>query len=145
MITIKNISSSLVSLYAPAIHFNRELTPGREIPLSDEEYNELIFDSGFMSLVDSHYIQIKGVEEDQQVEIVTNVFDKNEIERMLVKNDITAFAKFIPTATDAEKDSVVTLAVEHKITSAGMVALIKKYCGVDIINAINMAHQAEEK
>lgn len=145
MITIKNISSSLVSLYAPAIHFNRELTPGREIPLSEEEYNELIFDSGFMSLVDSHYIQIKGVEEDQQVEIVTNVFNKDEIEQMLVKNDITAFAKFIPTATDAEKDSVVTLAVQHKITSAGMVALIKKYCGVDIINAINMAHQAEEK
>lgn len=145
MITIKNISSSLVSLYAPAVHFNRELTPGREIPLSEDEYNELIFDSGFMSLVNSHYIKINGVEEEQQVEIVENVFDKDTIEKMLVNNDVTAFAKFIPTATDAEKDSVVTLAVKHKVTGAGIVALIKKYCDVDIINAINVAHQSEEK
>ena len=144
-IKIKNISTSLISLYSPAIRFNRELMPEREIPVSQEEYEELTFDPGFMSLVNGHYIKITGVEEEQQVEVVDNVFEASEIEKMLVKGDVTAFAKFIPHATDAEKESAVTLAVEHKITNAGIVALIKKYCDVDVIQAIAAKHDAEEK
>ena len=144
-ITIKNISTSLVSLYFPAIRFNRELMPGREIPVTDEEYEEMTFDTGFMSLVSGHYIKVNGLEEEQQVEVVENVFEASEIEKMLVSGDVTKFAKFIPNATEAEKESAVTLAVEHKITNAGIVALIKKYCDVDIIQAIAAKHDAEEK
>ncbi len=144
-IRIKNISTSLVSLYVPNIHFNRELMPGREVPVSQEEYEELTFDTGFMSLVNGHYVKIMGVEEEQEVEVVENVFEASEIKKMLVENDVTKFAKFIPNATDAEKDSAVTLAVEHKVTNAGIVALIKKYCGVDVIQAIAAKHDAEEK
>ena len=144
-ITIRNASSSVVSLYVPAIKLNRELTPGRKIPVSQEEYEELTFDSGFNALVRGHYIVVDGLEEHEKVEEVGKVFDQKTIEDMLVKGDVTAFAKFIPTATAAEKDSAVTLAVEHKITHAGIVALIKKYCDVDVINAINAKHDAEEK
>lgn len=144
-ITIKNISTSLVSLYFPAIRFNRELMPGREIPVTDEEYEEMTFDTGFMSLVSGHYIKVNGLEEEQQVEVVENVFEASEIEKMLVSGDVTKFAKFIPNATEAEKESAVTLAVEHKITNAGIVALIKKYCDVDVIQAIAAKHDAEEK
>ena len=145
MIKIKNISSSLVSLYAPAVRFNRELNPGREIPLTQEEYEELISDTGFMSLVEGHYIKITGVDEDQAVTIIKDVYEAPQIEQMLVKGDVTAFAKFIPNATEAEKESAVTLAVEHKITNAGIVALIKKYCDIDLISAIAAKHDAEEK
>ena len=144
-IRIKNISTNLVSLYAPNIHFNRELMPGREIPVSQEEYEELTFDAGFMSLVNGHYLKILGVEEEQAVEVVEDIFEASEIEKMLVNGDITKFAKFIPNATEAEKESAVTLAVEHKITNAGIVALIKKYCGIDVISAIAAKHDAEEK
>lgn len=144
-IKIKNVSTSLISLYLPAIRFNRELMPGREIPVSDEEYEELTFDTGFMSLVNGHYLKITGIQEEQQVEVVENVVEASEIEKMLVDNNVTAFAKFIPNATEAEKESAVTLAVEHKITHAGIVALIKRYCDVDIISAIAAKHEAEEK
>ena len=144
-IRLKNVSTSLVSLYAPAVKLNRELTPGRVIPLTEEEYEELTFDPGFMALVRGHYLKIMGVEKEKQVEVVENIVEASEIEQMLVKGDVTAFARFIPKATDAEKESAVTLAVEHKITNAGIVALIKKYCGVDVINAINVKHQSEEK
>jgi hypothetical protein len=105
----------------------------------------MTFDTGFMSLVNGHYIKVNGLEEEKQVEVVENVFEASEIEKMLVKGDVTAFAKFIPHATDAEKESAVTLAVEHKITNAGIVALIKKYCDVDVIQAIAAKHDAEEK
>ena len=145
MIKIKNASTSVVSLYVPAIKLNRELTPGRAIPISEEEYEELTFDPGFMALVNGHYIVVDGIREEQQVAEVGPVFDASHIEKMLVSNDVTSFAKFIPKATEAEKESAVTLAVEHKITNNAIVQLIKKYCDVDIINAINMQHDAEEK
>ena len=145
MIRIKNVSTSLVSLYVPSIKFNRELTPGRTIPVSEEEYEELTFDPGFMALVNGHYIVIEGVAQESQVANVGPVFEASKINDMLLKGDVTAFAKFIPTATQAEKDSAVTLAIEHKITNTGIVTLIKKYCGVDVISAINMKHDAEEK
>jgi len=64
---------------------------------------------------------------------------------MLLDNDVTAFARFIPNATEAEKESAVTLAVEHKITNSGIIALIKKYCDIDVIDAIAKKHDAEEK
>ena len=144
-IRIKNVSTSLVSLYVPAIKLNRELTPGRAIPISEEEYEELTFDPGFMALVNGHYVVIEGIAAEQQVADVGPVFEASKIQNMLLTNDVAAFAKFIPNATDAEKDSAVTLAVEHKITNNGIVALIKKYCGVDVIDAIAKKHDAEEK
>ena len=144
-IRIKNASTSRISLYAPSVRLNRLLDPGRVIPLSQEEYEELTFDPGFMALVNGHYIKIEGVEEERQVELVGNVVEASAIEKMLMDNNVTAFAKFIPHATDAEKESAVTLAIEHKITNSGIVALIKKYCDVDIINAIAVKHDAEEK
>ena len=145
MIKIKNASTSIVSLYVPAIKLNRELTPGRSIALSEEEYEELTFDPGFLALVNGHYVTIEGVEKERQVAEVGPVFDASKINEMLIKGDVTAFAKFIPNATEAEKESAVTLAVEHKITNAGIVAIIKKYCDVDVIQAIAVKHDAEEK
>ena len=144
-IRIKNVSTSLVSLYVPSIRLNRELNPGRSIPVTDEEYEELTFDPGFMALVNGHYIVIEGVAEEQQVAEVGPVFDASKIQNRLLNNDVAGFAKFIPNATEAEKESAVTLAVEHKITNSGIAALIKKYCDVDIIKAIAVKHDAEEK
>jgi len=145
MIRVKNISTSVVSLYVPSIKLNRELMPGRAIPLSQEEYEELTFDTGFMALVNGHYVAFEGLQEEQQVADVGPIYEAGKIEKMLLDNNVAEFAKFLPGATAAEKDSVVTLAVEHKITNAGLVALIKKYCDVDIIDAIAKKHDAEEK
>lgn len=144
-VRIKNISTCRVSLYVPAVRLNRVLDPGRTIAVSDDEYEELTFDTGFISLLHGHYLKVEGVAEDKQVEIIKNVVEASEIQKMLVDNDVTAFARFIPHATEAEKESVVNLAVAYKITNAGIVALIKKYCDVDVISAIAIKHDAEEK
>ena len=145
MIKIKNVSTSIVSLYVPSIKLNRELIPGRAIPITDEEYEELTFDPGFMALVNGHYIKIEGVEAERHVAEVGPVYEASNIEKMLLAGDTVAFGRFIPHATEAEKESAVTLAVEHKITNAGIVALIKRYCDIDVISAIAMKHEAEEK
>ena len=127
-ITIKNMSSSMVSLYVPSIRFNRELPPGRVVPLSKEEYEELMYDSGVLALINGHYLKVEGVDEDKQVAVETSTaFDVAAINAMFEKNDITGFAKFIPHATEAEKETVVRLAFDKGITSPAFVALIKIY------------------
>ena len=145
-ITIKNISSATISLVLPYINFRRKLDSRRSINISENEYYELINDPGFAAMVREHYITITGLEDDEVAEVVKgDVYEVTDIAAMLDKLDITAFAKFIPTAAPAEKESVVKLAIDKGITNPTITALIKKYCDVDIINAINMKHQAEEQ
>ena len=145
-ITIKNVSSSDVAILLPGVNFNRTFTPGRVVTVTREVYDELCNDPGTLALIRGHYIKVDGVEDDERVEEETSpVYDVAAINEMFDKNDITKFAKFIPNATAAEKETVVKLAVDKGITSPAFTMLIKKYCDVDIISAINMQHQAEEK
>ena len=142
-ITIKNISNATVSLYVPDVRLNRDLIPGRSINIDKEMYDDLTFDPGFNALLRSHYIAIEGVEDNDKVDLLENVFSKDDIEKMLDTLDITAFAKFIPTAAPAEKETVVDLAVDKGITHPAIIQLIKKYCDRDVIELINMKHQED--
>lgn len=143
-ITLKNVSTATVNVVSDK--FRRELAPGRVVPISQSIYEDLMFDPGFNNLITGHYIRIDGVEEENAVvESTGDVFDVAAIDDMFEKKNYTAFAKFIPNATMAEKDTVVKLAVDKGITDGGFTALIKKYCGVDVISAFNIKHQAEEK
>lgn len=146
-LSIKNISTATVVIIAPNIRFRRELVPGRSVSLTPEEYEELSFDTGFSALLNSHYIQINGLDEDKEATIVegaNHIYTANDIAKMYDTANVTEFAKFIPIAAEAEKETAVKLAIEKGITNGGFTALIKKYCGVDVISAINMKHQAEE-
>lgn len=145
-ITVKNISSATVVLSIPEISFNRSLTPGRTIPISQEDYDNLVFDPGVQNMVRGGYIKFEGLEEGTEIEVAPNsIKEKSEIEKIMEARDISAFAKFIPTASPAAKETIVQYAVENNITDNAFTALIKKYCGIDVINAISVKHQAEEK
>lgn len=144
-ITMKNISTANIVVSVPEINFRRELAPGRTVPLTRAQYDDLMFDPGFTTLVRSHYISVSGIEENKQVEQVGEVFDTIAISKMLDDQDVTTFAKFIPNAAPAEKDTVVQMAIDKGITNSAITALIKKYCNVDVIKAINIKHELEEK
>lgn len=144
-ITMKNVSTANIVVSVPEINFRRELAPGRTVPLTRTQYDDLMFDPGFTTLVRSHYISVSGIEENKQVEQVGEVFDTIAISKMLDDQDVTAFAKFIPNAAPAEKDTVVQMAIDKGITNSAITALIKKYCNVDVIKAINIKHELEEK
>ena len=144
-ITIKNVSTATVRLYDPDTRFNRELMPGREIPISKEQYENFTYDSGFMNILRNGFITISGLAADEEVENITPSVGHVSIRKMLEDKDITGFAKFLPTATEADKETVIELARELKITDNAFTALIKKYCGVDVISAISIEHQANEK
>ena len=143
-ITITNVSTSPILITVPDIKFRRELVPGRSIPVTQEVYEELMFDTGVNNLIRGHFLKIEGLEEEEESVIEENIVDAATIEKMLEKEDITAFAKFIPNAAPAEKEAVIKYAVEKGVTNNAFTALIKKYCGVDVISAINTKHLAEE-
>lgn len=143
-ITLKNISSGTVVISVPDVGFRREMMPNREFAITQEEYNAIIFDPGVNALVEGHYITFSGLDEDEvAIADSENVVDTATISQMLKSGDITAFAKFLPNAKDAEKETAVKLAIEYKITDNAFIALIKKYCDVDVISAINLQHQLE--
>ena len=144
-IMLKNISSATVVVVSDK--FRRELVPGREVPISRAVYDDLMFDPGFINLLEGHFVTVTGISEDTAVNSASDkkVYDVTSINRMFDEKDYTTFAKFLPTATAAEKDTVIKLAVEKGITDGAFTALIKKYCDVDVISSINYKHQAEEK
>lgn len=143
-ITLTNVGTATVSLFFPNIKWNRELIPGRAVPVSKEDYEEMTFDPGFMALVNGHFIKVDGIANEELVEEVGEVYSAARIAKLYDDNDVATFAKFIPNATDSEKESVIKIAVDKGITAPAFVGLIKKYCDVDVINAINIKHQAEE-
>ena len=117
--------------------------PGQSFNIEREVYDEFVLDQGVEAMIKEHYIAISGLEDDETPINDTPIVSAVDIGKMLDDLDITAFASFIPNAAPAEKDAVVDLAVEKKITHAGFVSLIKKYCGRDVISLINMRHQEE--
>ena len=146
MITVKNISSATVVLSVPEISFNRSLAPGRVIPVNQEDYDNLVFDPGVQNMVRGGYIKFEGIEEGSEIEVnEVSIKEKSEIEKIMATRDVAAFAKFIPNASPAAKETIVQYAVENNITDNAFTALIKKYCGIDVINSISIKHQAEEK
>ena len=142
-VSIRNISSAKVSLYMPEIHIQRELLPGQTFNIDKEVYDDLILDQGVEALFAGHYLSVSGLEPDEMPVGGENAMPASEIAKMFDNLDISAFAKFIPTAAPAEREAVVDLAVEKKITHPGFTQLIKKYCGRDVIELINMRHQEE--
>ena len=142
-ITIKNISTATVVVVNDK--FRRELAPGREVPITKAVYDDLMFDPGFNNLIIGHYIVVNGLTEKEQISDIGTIYDPIIINQMFDDKNYAAFAKFLPTATAAEKETVIKLAIDKGITDNGFTALIKKYCDIDVVSAINQKHQAEEK
>lgn len=144
-ITVKNISSGTVVISVPEISFNRSLSPGRVIPITQEQYDDLLFDPGVQVLARAGYIKFFGAEKGEELEVKEgSIKDKDEIEAMMAKRDIVAFAKYIPNASPAAKEVIVNYAVKNNVVDNAFTALIKKYCDVDVINAISIKRQSEE-
>jgi len=114
--------------------------------LTPAEYEDLMYEPGMQNMIRGGYVKIDGVQEDRAViEAPTNVKEKDEIIKMLDNRDITAFAKYIKIAPPAAKETIVQYVVDNNITDNAFTALIKTYCGVDVIQAISVKHQAEER
>lgn len=146
-ITLKNISSATVVVGSSNGNIKtRSLAPNRVITLTPEEYEDLMYEPGVQNMIRGGYIKFEGVEEERAViESPANVLERDAIIKMINNRDYAAFTKYIKVATSAAKDTIVQYVVENNITDNAFTALIKTYCDVDVIQAIAVKHQAEEK
>ena len=90
-ITLKNISSGMVVVVVPDIGFRRELIPGRVIPITEQEYDALIFDPGVDALIQGHYIIFNGVEEGEAPITTSPVYEATNIKKTKTKSGYTFF------------------------------------------------------
>lgn len=147
MIKIKNISNYTVYVVSPDTGVHRKLVPGREIGISDEVYDELSFDIGFEKLVKLGSLKVSGVNENK-AEVIDTPFTSitpAEIHKMYQDKDYAGFTKVIQNASPATKEAMVAVAIEDRISDNAFVSLIKKYCDVNVVEAIAVQVQAEEK
>lgn len=150
-IKIKNVSSSTVVISARDLDIRRKLIPGRTVLLEKDVVEELAYDPGFNNLVKAGYIAIiADTKEAKQYisEVLPDakeqVITEKDIEAILNSRNIQELIKILKDATQATKESVVKIATSKKITDGGIAALIKKYCGVDVVQAISFSSQVEE-
>ena len=146
MIKIKNISSYTLYVIAPDFKFHRKLMPNREVGVSQEIYDELTFDNGFEKLVRNGSLKVTGVDEtvSEVINVPFETLSPAEIKKIYEDKDYAKFTKVIQKASPATKESMVSVAVEMRISDNAFISLIKKYCGVNIIEAISVQVQAEE-
>ena len=146
MIKVKNISNYTIYVIAADYNFHRKLTPGREISVTQEIYDELTFDAGFEKLVRGGALRVTGVNEtlSEVIEVPFETLTPAEIKKIFEEKDYVTFTKKIQNASPATKESIVAVAVEQRISDNAFVSLIKKYCNVNVIEAISVQVQAEE-
>lgn len=143
MIKVKNISASTATLICTDLRFRRTLTPGREIPMSREIYDELSFDPGFETMIRNGILKV-SVQNEENIEVIKadkTAISVEEIKEIFDTKDYSKFAQVIKDASPATKESVIAIAVEKRIVDNGFAGLINKYCNVDVLSAI--ANQAE--
>ena len=146
MIKVKNISNYTIYVIAADYNFHRKLNPGREISVAQEIYDELTFDLGFEKLVRGGALKVTGVNEEvsEVIEVPFETYTPADIKKMFEDKDYVNFTKMIPNASPATKETIVAVAVDMRISDRAFVELIKKYCDVNIIEAISVQVQAEE-
>jgi hypothetical protein len=146
MIKVKNISNYTIYVIAADYNFHRKLNPGREISVTQEVYDELTFDLGFEKLVRGGALKVTGVnaEVSEVIEVPYETLTPAEIKKIFEEKDYAKFTKAIQKASPATKESIIAVAVDNRISDNAFISLIKKYCGVNVIEAISVQVQAEE-
>lgn len=146
MIKVKNISNYTIYVIAADYNFHRKLNPGREISVTQEVYDELTFDLGFEKLVRGGALKVTGVDAEvsEVIEVPYETLTPAEIKKIFEEKDYVKFTKAIQNASPATKESIVAVAVDNRISDNAFISLIKKYCGVNVIEAISVQVQAEE-
>lgn len=146
MFTITNISSEGLTIIANESNFRCELAPGRKVAIPEQAYGQLAYDVGFQAMVSMGYLRIEGSPEIETVfevpEVVKEGYDDKKIEQIMRERDITKFAQLIPKATPAMRSAFVKYAVKYSVVDSAFAMLLKKYCDVDILEAIGHARDA---
>ena len=80
----------------------------------------------------------------EDIEVPFETLSPAEIKEIYDKKDYAKFTKVIQKASPATKESMAQIAIEQRISDGAFISLIKKYCDVNVIEAISIQVQASE-
>lgn len=142
-IKIKNPSSANVTVVLEDIHYRRQLHPMAEALITKEVYEAMKYDAGCVNMIREGYLTFilppEMMEEDKpEPELLKEVQIPTSIKKLLKEGTITDLAKLLKTATDAEKETIVSVAISESVADPARCKLIKDNCGVDVIKAMSL-------
>ena len=143
-VKIKNVSDYRLSIILDNVRYRRDLNPGQETTLPEDVFEEFNYDNGCRNYMRNGFIKVitDDVEIKEQLpEIPADVdFDAAEV---VTKKTIQELSKILVEASPSMKEKIVSAAIKNSVADAARVALIKKHCNVDVLEALNFQRSME--
>lgn len=157
-ISIENLSNSQVIIFEPSLNMHIVWQAPHAKRLVDLEllqqaiYSpgvERLFTEGFLGIAEKDSLKIlvelgleeDGVNEPQNIIVLTDAQRK----RLLTTAPLKEFKDTLETLPLEQMIALTDFAIQNKITDYEKSLAMKKACGVDVIKAVELKRQNEEK
>lgn len=143
-VKIQNLSTYKIGINLPNVRFRRDINPKQTTVLPEDVFEDFNYDPGCIAFVRDGFLKI--ITEDEEIlEQVTKpeqmTADVVDVPTLLTISPVSELIKVIKDATPALKDTIITEAVRLNVTDEGRCNVIKKFLGVDVLDAIAMARK----
>ena len=154
MVALKSTIDSLVSVRKPEFGVNRRWQKmGQTQTLPYDQVSQLLWDSGFRSLIDSGILYIEDMQtkkdlglEPEEATVPENilVLTEKQMETYMTSLPIDVFKREVSKLPRIQVDNLVSYAAEHRFTDSGKCLFLKQLCGKDIFKMVSNDIAMEE-
>ncbi len=154
-VLVVNKVKGRVGVQVPSLHFSREwLAQGQAIKIDRETLEELMYDQGFKYMVETGILYIEDLEVKKELGIEPE--DATEPENVIVLDDkerdqymrlltIKNFKEKVDKLSFEQICELAEYAIDNKILDLEKSKYLKAKCGKDIIRAVQLKEQDEER
>lgn len=138
-VKIKNTSGYRISIILDNVRYRRDLNPGQETVIPEDVFEEFNFDNGCRNYMRNGFLKVitEDVEIKEQLPEIPEDVDM-DADDVVTNKSIAEFTAILKNASPAMKEKIVAAAIKNSTMDAPKVALIKNYCNVDVLQALNL-------
>lgn len=141
-IKIKNTSNFHLHINLPNVRYVRDMTPGQEMSVQEDVYEELVYDAGCRTFIKDGFLKVISSSQEQEVPTAEQkTSDEVNVGELLTSKTVSEFSKIIKDASPALREQIVSEAIRLSIADPARCSLIKHYTGVDVVNAMSLARK----
>lgn len=147
MVALKSTVDSLVSVRKPEFGVNRRWQKmGQTQTLPFDTVSQLLWDSGFRSLIDSGILYIEDMQtkkdlglEPEEADKPVNILVLNEKQMIefMTSLPIDVFKREVSNLPRIQVDNLVSFAAEHRYTDSEKCYFLKQLCGKDVLKMVS--------
>ena len=151
LVTIENMSRSVVSVIKPELGVNRKWNKrGQKMALPFETVEQLLWDRGFRNLIDGGLLYIPDMKDKIELGLEPAdattpqniiVLDDKKMENMWNSLPISVFKREVAALPKTQVDLLAEYAILHDIANSEKCGFIKELSGKDILVAISIKQE----